>query len=217
MLAEMRGPEGGFYSALDADSEGEEGRFYVWTPAQLEEVLGERAAAVAEHYGVSERGNFEGANILHLPGGADAAPPEGLAEARRALYEARAKRVWPGLDDKRLASWNALAIAALADAGAVLGREDYLDAARAAAGFVLDSMRDDEGRLLRTYKDGRAHLNAYLEDHAFLLEALLTLYEASFEQRWFDEAEALAATMVARFEDPERGGFFSTSSDHEAP
>ena len=215
MLAEMRGPEGGFYSALDADSEGEEGRFYVWTPAQVEEVLGERTAAVCEHYGVSERSNFEGANILHLPAGADAAPPTGLAEARRALYEARAKRVWPGLDDKRLASWNALAIAALADAGAVLGREDYLEAARAAAGFVLDAMRDDEGRLLRTYKDGRAHLNAYLEDHAFLLEALLTLYEASFEQRWFDEAEALAATMAARFEDPERGGFFSTSSDHE--
>jgi uncharacterized protein YyaL (SSP411 family) len=215
LLAEMRGPEGGFYSALDADSEGEEGRFYVWTRQQLEQVLGDRAAAVAEHYGATEQGNFEGANILHLAAGAAAKRPQGLAEARRALYEARSARVRPALDDKRLASWNALAIAAFAEAGAVLGREDYLDAARACAAFVLESMRDEEGRLLRTYKDGRAHLNAYLEDHAFLLEALLVLYESTFEQRWFDEARTLAETMIARFGDPERGGFFSTSEDHE--
>ncbi len=97
----------------------------------------------------------------------------------------------------------------------MLGREDYLDAARTCAAFVLDSMRDEEGRLLRTYKDGRAHLNAYLEDHAFLLEALLVLYESTFEQRWFDQARTLAETMIARFGDPERGGFFSTSEDHE--
>jgi uncharacterized protein len=215
MLGEMRGPEGAFYSALDADSEGEEGRFYVWTPDQLEQVLAGDAEAVAEYYGVSESGNFEGANILHLPGGAGGERPSGLEEARRALYEARAKRVWPGLDDKRLASWNALAIAALADAGATLGREDYLDAARRCAEFVLGEMRDEEGRLLRTYKDGRAHLNGYLEDHAFLLEALLVLYEASFETRWFEEARALAETTIERFGDPERGGFFSTSDDHE--
>ena len=141
--------------------------------------------------------------------------PERFDEARRALYEARAKRVWPGLDDKRLASWNALAIAALAEAGAVLGREDYLDAARECAEFVLGSMRDEEGRLLRTYKDGRAHLNGYLEDHAFLLEALLALYEATFEPRWFEQARALAETTIERFGDPERGGFFTTSDDHE--
>jgi uncharacterized protein len=220
MLREMRGPEGGFYSALDADSEGEEGRFYVWTPAQIREVLGEGAEAVIEFYGVSERGNFEGANILHLPGGPGrfsepgGAPP-GLNAARRALYEARAERVRPGLDDKRLASWNALAVAALAEAGAVLGRDDYLDAARKCAGFVLGEMRDVDGHLLRTYKDGDARLNAYLEDHAFLLEALLTLYESSLEPGWFREAEQLAKTMLARFHDPERGGFFSTSDDHE--
>jgi uncharacterized protein YyaL (SSP411 family) len=215
MLREMRGPEGGFYSALDADSEGVEGKFYVWTPAQIREVLGEAAEPVIEYYGVSEGGNFEGLNILHLAAGAEAAEPEGLAEARQALLAARAQRVWPGLDDKRLTSWNALAIAALADAGAVLGREDYLDAARAGAEFVLTSLRDPSGHLLRTYKDGRAHLNAYLEDHAFLLEALLTLYESSFETRWFDEAQALAETTIERFGDPERGGFYSTSSDHE--
>ena len=218
MLAEMRGPEGGFYSALDADSEGEEGRFYVWTPGDSSSDGARRSAPAGRSPSTTaspRRGNFEGANILHLAGGAAGERPEGLAEARRALYEARAKRVWPALDDKRLASWNALAIAAFAEAGAVLGREDYLDAARACAAFVLDSMRDEEGRLLRTYKDGRAHLNAYLEDHAFLLEALLVLYESTFEQRWFDQARALAETMIARFGDPERGGFFSTSDDHE--
>jgi uncharacterized protein YyaL (SSP411 family) len=215
MLREMRGPEGGFYSALDADSEGEEGKFYVWTAEEIREVLGEAAKPLLEHYGVTEQGNFEGKNILHLAEGAAAEEPEGLAEMRRALFEVRAQRVWPGLDDKRLTSWNALAIAALADAGAVLGREDYLDAARGCAEFVLDQLREDDGRLLRTFKDGRAHLNAYLEDHAFLLEALLTLYESSFEQRWFAEARSLAETMIERFGDPERGGFFSTSSDHE--
>ncbi len=215
MLREMRGPEGGFYSALDADSEGEEGRFYVWTPEEIRAVLGEAAEPVIVHYGVTEQGNFEGSNVLHLARGAEAPEPDGLAEARKALLEARAQRVWPGLDDKRISSWNALAIAALADAGAVLGRADYLDAARACAEFVLDEMRDPDGNLLRTYKDGRAHLNAYLEDHAFLLEALLALYEAGFEERWFTEAQALADLTIERFGDPERGGFYSTSVDHE--
>jgi uncharacterized protein YyaL (SSP411 family) len=229
MLREMRGPEGGFYSALDADSEGEEGRFYVWTPAQIREVLEGSDPSnpncikflpldnqnLMQFYGITERGNFEGSNVLHLAQGVEGPEPEGLGEMRRALFEARAQRVRPGLDDKRLTSWNALAIAALADAGAVLGREDYLDAARACAEFVLGSLRDPGGRLLRTYKDGRAHLDAYLEDHAFLLEALLTLYESSFETRWFAEAQTLAETTIERFGDPERGGFYSTASDHE--
>jgi uncharacterized protein YyaL (SSP411 family) len=222
LLREMRGPEGGFYSALDADSEGEEGKFYVWTPDEIRAGLGTIPAAerpdpeeILAYYGVTETGNFEGRNILHLADGAAAPPPAGLEEARAALLAARAERVWPGLDDKRLCSWNALAITALAEAGAVLGRPDYLEAASACAEFVLGTMRDDGGRLLRTYKDGRAHLNAYLEDHAFLVEALLTLYEATFDPRWFKEARALAETMVERFGDPDRGGFYSTSTDHE--
>jgi len=225
MLREMRGPEGGFYSALDADSEGVEGKFYVWGAEEIRTVIGRdpncsslsssQVERLLQFYGVSESGNFEGKNILHLAEGVEAAEPEGLAEIRKALLDARAQRVWPGLDDKRLTSWNALAIAALADAGVVLGRDDYLDAARACAEFVLDRLRDADGRLLRTYKDGRAHLNAYLEDHAFLLEALLALYESSFEARWFEAARALAETMIERFGDPERGGFYSTSSDHE--
>jgi uncharacterized protein YyaL (SSP411 family) len=232
-LREMRGPEGGFYSALDADSEGEEGRFYVWTPDEIRSLLiepsvdpapGSRRIAFApeqvedlmRHYGVTEHGNFEGRSILHLAAGVEAAAPEGLDEMRHALYEARSKRVWPGLDDKRLTAWNALMIAALAEAGAVLGREDYLDAARDCADFVWNELRNDDGKLLRTYKDGEARLNAYLEDHAFLLEALLTLYEASFESIWFARARELADTLLANFADAERGGFFSTSDDHES-
>ena len=215
MLREMRGPEGGFFSAVDADSEGEEGRFYVWSPEQIRAVLGERAEPVIEHFGVSERGNFEGANVLHLAAGPGAEPPPGFERARRELFEARAERVPPGLDDKRLAAWNGLAIGALAQAGAALGRADYLDAARRCAEFVLGSMRAADGRLLRSYRDGEARLNAYLEDHAFLLEALLHLYEASFEPRWFAAARELADEIGARFGDPERGGFFSTASDHE--
>jgi uncharacterized protein YyaL (SSP411 family) len=215
-LREMRGPEGGFYSALDADSEGEEGRFYVWTADEVREVLGPAAEEVIAFYGVTEAGNFEGRNILHLAAGAAAEPPAGIAEARRALYEARSRRVWPGLDDKRLAAWNALMISALAEAGAALERPDYAEAAAACAGFVLEQMRTDGGRLLRTYKDGEARLDAYLEDHAFLVEALLTLYQATFEQRWFDQARALAETMIARFGDADRGGFFSTAADAES-
>jgi uncharacterized protein len=168
------------------------------------------------HYGVTEGGNFEGRNILHLPQGLSADEPPRLAEARAALYDARSKRVWPGLDDKRLCSWNALMIAALAEAGAALERPDYLEAATACAEFVWTELRDADGRLLRSWKDGEAKLNAYLEDHAYLVEALLTLYEAGFEVRWFDAARETADAMIERFADPERGGFFTTSHDHDA-
>ncbi len=227
-LREMRGPEGGFMAALDADSEGEEGRFYVWTPEEIRDTLGDRAGAVIDYYGVTERGNFEGRNILHVPGGPEADPPEGLEETRRALCTQRSRRVWPGKDDKRLTSWNALMIGALAEAGAALPCDEYLDAAVACAEFVWRDLRDDDGRLLRTYKpaassasrpgaagDGEARLKGYLEDYAFLLEALLTLYEASFDVRWFDAARETADAMLELFADPERGGFFTTGSDHE--
>ncbi|MEP6955122.1 MAG: thioredoxin domain-containing protein [Solirubrobacteraceae bacterium] len=214
-LREMRGPEGGFYSALDADSEGVEGKFYVWTLDELRGALdpADTDAAIA-WFGASERGNFEGANILESRG------PEPEVQQRlriRAkLLEARSARVRPGLDDKRLTAWNALMIAALADAGAVFGRADYLDAARTAAAFVLDDLRTPEGRLLRTYNATSAKIAAYLEDHAFLLEALLALYEATFEPRWFTEARTLADTMITHFADPELGGFFSTADDSPA-
>jgi uncharacterized protein len=220
-LREMSGPESGFYSALDADSEGEEGRFYVWDENEMREALGEAGIAgdaverVLGYWGVSAAGNFEGKSILHVPLGASARQPPELADARTALYAWRDGRVRPGLDDKRICSWNALMIAALADAGAALGRQDYLDAASACARFIWESMRDSEGRLLRTWKAGQGRLNAYLEDHAYLVEALLRLYEATLEVRWFDAARETADSMIERFADEENGGFFTTSSDHE--
>ncbi len=220
-LREMHGPEGGFYSALDADSEGVEGLFYIWTEGEAREALegggiaSEEIERVLGYWGVSAAGNFEGGNVLHVPLGASAKPPPRLPDARRLMLAAREQRVRPGLDDKRLTSWNALMISALADAGAAMGRSDYLDAATGAARFVLDELRDDDGHLLRTWKDGEGRLNGYLEDHAFLLEALLRLYEATFEQRWFDAARDTADAMIARFGDEERGGFFTTSTDHE--
>jgi uncharacterized protein YyaL (SSP411 family) len=213
-LREMRAPEGGFYSALDADSEGEEGKFYVWTSDEVRALLpADEAESVIRHWGLDAEPNFEGhANVLHVAH--EEIDPAVRERARATLYEARSERVPPGLDDKRLAAWNALMIAALADAGAALDREDYLDAARTCAAFVLTRMRDKEGRLLRTFKDERPNLNAYLEDHAFLVEGLLVLYEATFETRWFAEARALADTMIERYGDPD-GGFYTTSIDHE--
>jgi uncharacterized protein YyaL (SSP411 family) len=210
-LREMRGDEGGFLSALDADSEGVEGKFYVWSVEELRSVLGSDADEAIAYFGASDGGNFEGANILTR----GSEEPDGLESIRARLYDVRSQRIWPGLDDKRICSWNALMISALADAGAVLERPDYLDAARACASFVLESMRGADGRLLRTWKDGEAKLNGYLEDHAFLLEALLSLYEATFEPRWFEAARSVADFTVSHFADDERGGFFETADYHE--
>jgi hypothetical protein len=216
-LREMRGPEGGFCSALDADSEGVEGKFYVWTVEQLRDALGNELSEPAiRYFGASPEGNFEeGANVLEARGDA----PEQLPEIRRRLLAARAERIRPGLDDKRLTAWNALMISALADAGAVLERRDYLDAACACANFVLSELRDADNNLLRTWKDGgvggggRDPIPAYLEDHAYLLQALLVLYEATFDERWYVEAVALADSMIERFADGEHGGFFTTAAD----
>jgi uncharacterized protein len=211
-LREMHGPEGGFCAALDADSEGVEGKFYVWTLDELRDVLGSDLADTALEY--FRPRPFEHALILE--GRGPEPPPDVLTEIQRRLLAARSRRVRPGLDDKRLTAWNALMIAALAEAGAVLERSDYLEAAVRCASFVLDDLRDSDGRLLRTWKGGRGRIAAYLEDHAFLVEALIGLYEATGDPRWFGEAVRLADTMIERFADPERGGFFTTASDHEA-
>jgi uncharacterized protein len=220
-LREMRGPEGGFYSALDADSEGVEGRFYVWTTAELRDALGQDADAAIAWLGVTEQGNFSdphhpqpGWNVLTDRG--PAPDREARERIRSRLLEVREGRERPALDDKRLTSWNALMISALADAGAALGEPRYRDAAVACAEFLHSHMRDEHGRLLRTYNDGHAKIDAYLEDHAFLLEALITLFEATCEERWLHQASALADEMIARFADPDNGGFFSTASDGEA-
>jgi uncharacterized protein YyaL (SSP411 family) len=216
-LREMRGPEGGFCSALDADSEGVEGKFYVWTVDELLAALGGTGLAgeALAYFGPSAEGNFDGSNVLEGRG----PEPARLTEIQARLLEVRAERVRPGLDDKRLCSWNALMISALAEVGAALQREDYLEAAVACAEFLLGSLRDDTDpahpQLLRTWKDGRGHIAAYLEDHAYLLEALLTLYEATFDPRWYAEAVAIADVMIARFADEERGGFFTTASDQD--
>ncbi|HEV3230083.1 MAG TPA: thioredoxin domain-containing protein [Solirubrobacteraceae bacterium] len=222
VLREMRSAEGGFFSALDADSDGEEGKFYVWTVGELEAALGSDADAAISYFGATEEGNFEGRNVLQAHG----PEPEALDRIRSRLLQVRSERQRPGLDDKQLTSWNALMISALADAGSVLRQaedaalradgERYLAAAGDGAEFVLSHLRGPDGRLLRTYRNGEARLNGYLEDHGFLIEALLTLYEATFQERWFAEARALADVTIERFSDPERGGFYSTASDHES-
>jgi uncharacterized protein len=215
VLREMGGSEGGFYSALDADSDGVEGRFYVWTTAGLESVLGQDADAAIRWFGATEQGNFAdphhpepGLNVLE-----DRGPrPDALTRERirRRLLDARAMRTRPGLDDKRLTSWNALMISALAEAG-----DGYLDAAVACAEFVLRDLRTTDGRLLRTYNNGEAKLDAYLEDYAFLLEAFVALFEATCEERWLAHSTTLADELIERFSDPENGGFFSTAADGE--
>jgi len=216
-LREMRAPDGGFFSSLDADSEGVEGRFYVWTTAELVSALGADADAALDWFGATDGGNFAegpaGSNVLESRG--PEPDPQVRARIRARLLAVRAHRVRPATDDKRVASWNALMITALADAGAALERPDYLDAARATASFLLEVQRDDAGRLQRTFNRGAAKHPGFLEDHAFLLEALLALYEATFEERWFLAARDTADELLARFADDEHGGFFSTADDGE--
>jgi hypothetical protein len=211
VLREMTDPAGGFYSAQDADSEGHEGKFFVWTPEEIRAVLGAEADAAMAYWGVDGGPNFEGTSILYLPGEPDA---ERMAAARRKLYEARERRVRPGRDDKVLAAWNGLMGQALAEAGRALGRPEYLAAAVRNAEFVLGSMRRD-GRLCRTWKAGEARLNGYLEDYSMVTAALVTLYESTFDRRWLDEARGLAAEMLRLFWDDTLEGFYDTGIDHE--
>jgi hypothetical protein len=227
---EMTLPDGGFAASQDADSVGpdghsEEGAFYVWSLAEIEAALGDDAAPFAAAYDVRTVGNWEGHTILRrvradreleaVVGPAD--PPtiaERLADARRRLFEARERRVRPARDDKALASWNGLMLAAISEAARALDRPDYLALAERNAAFALAHLRTPDGRLRRSWKDGRATLNGYLEDYANLAEGLLALYETSFYPRWFSAARDLADQMLAHFADP-AGGFFDTSDDHE--
>jgi hypothetical protein len=213
LLREMTSPEGAFYSATDADSEGEEGRFFVWTERQIREVLGDEADRFSRFFGVGPEGNWEGVNVLHVPR-PDEDEWQALAPARARLYEARAKRVPPLRDEKILASWNGLAISAMAFGGRVLGEPRYVEAAARAADFVLSRMVKD-GRLQRSWLGGQAGVPAFLEDHAFLAQGLLDLYEATFEVRWLEAALDLALKTEALFGDPEGGGWFQTATDHE--
>jgi uncharacterized protein YyaL (SSP411 family) len=222
LLRELRHPDGGFLSSQDADSEGVEGKFFVWSWDELVEAAGEPVAAAL---GASPDGNWEGTNVLWRP-----VPPRAIAgelgidaeglerdleSARARLMELRAERVRPATDDKVLAAWNAMAIAALAEAGRAFERTDYVEAAVRAARFVLTALRDDEGRLLRSWRDGRAGRPAFADDHALMADACLTLYETTFELEWFEQARALADDLLRLFHDEERGGFFQTGTDAE--
>lgn len=220
---------GGFYSTTDADSEGEEGKFFVWTAAELRALLPtDVAEAALAWWGVTEAGNFEGTNILNVPrlpseDGALAATlgitpdtfRERVESARQTLYAHRLTRVPPGLDDKLLTAWNGLMLASLSEAARVLNRADYRAAAVNNAEFVLRELSMPDGRLYRTHKDGASKLNGYLEDYADLIDGLIELYQTTFEPRYFREAQRLTDHVLAHFAAPD-GGFFDTSDDHEA-
>jgi uncharacterized protein YyaL (SSP411 family) len=217
---EMLDDSGGFYSTQDADSEGEEGKFFVWTPDEIREILKDDADDFMAAYGVTQHGDFEGKNILEFVGDMNKRPAR--AEARRKLFEAREERVRPGRDEKVLTSWSGLMLATFAEAVRFLDRDDYREVAERNAAFLLGELRQESGRLLRTWKRrpervegaGEAKLNGYLEDYSYLIEGLLELYQTTFDPRWFVGAQELAETMVARFHAP-GGGFFDTSDDHE--
>ena len=214
IMREMQGPDGGYYSSLDADSEHEEGKFYVWDREQVRSVLDpEEFQEIATHYGLDQPPNFENKH-WHLRIAGPFQNEGRLELARSKLFAAREQRVRPGRDEKILVSWNALAIRGMARAGRVFGRPTWVASARRALGFIRGRMWKD-GRLLATAKDGRAHLSAYLDDYAFLIAALLELLQAGFSGADLEFAEQLAEVLLEQFEDPEAGGFFFTARDHE--
>ena len=227
ILREMTSPAGGFYSAQDADSEGEEGKFYVWSfdefRAALDGVTDHLDALIA-YWGLTPEGNFEGKNILHVTDMLERVAVrhgltveqmrEEVATARTVLFTLRKRRVAPARDDKILAAWNGMTLAALAEAARVLGRDDYREAAVQNARFLLGEMSSADGRLFRSHKDGISKINGYLEDYAHVIDGLLELYMTTFETRWFSEAQRLADVVLAHFR-AEDGGFYDTSDDHD--
>ncbi|MDD5558868.1 thioredoxin domain-containing protein [Candidatus Methylomirabilis sp.] len=227
ILREMTAPEGGFYSATDADSEGVEGKFYVWTPVEIEAILGEEEARrFCAYYDITSSGNWEGKSIPNIRrAAAQVATKLGVSveelqasvdRARSTVYEARRKRVSPGLDDKILTAWNGMMISAMAEGYRILGEKGYFDAAVRAADFLLSTLLSSDGRLLRTYRAGTAHLHAYLEDYAYLCEGLIDLYEAGGAVQYLYAAVSMAERLLADFADEESGAFYTTSRGHEA-
>jgi uncharacterized protein len=227
VVREMTSPEGGFYSTQDADSEGEEGKFFLWGAQDIRQLLDPHDANLfMAYYDVTPRGNFEGKNILHVPRPIDEIATEAqlsvgevqasLKLSHKVLFKTREMRVKPARDEKVLTAWNGLMLRSFAEAGRYLDRPDYLQVAVNNATFLLNKLRAENGRLLRTYKDGRARLNGYLEDYVFLADGLLALYEATFETRWFVEARKLLDEAIALFASDQQGGFFDTGNDHEA-
>jgi uncharacterized protein len=225
VLREMTDPLGGFYSTQDADSEGHEGKFFVWDIGEIRSALGDTATTLfCDYYNVTDKGNFEGKNILNVTrtledvATANRVPVDelhaSLGKSIRILFDIREKRVKPDRDEKIITAWNGLMLASFAEAGVILNRPDYTDAARRNGEFVLANLYRD-GFLLRTYKNGVAKFNAYLEDYAFFVEGLVTLYETTGEFRWLSEALALTDRMIEEFWDETNGGFFFTGKSHE--
>jgi uncharacterized protein YyaL (SSP411 family) len=227
VLSRMTSPEGGFYTAEDADSEGVEGKYYVWSLDEVRQTLGtDRAGIFAAVFDVTEDGNWEGSSILNLPVSLNEAAArlgkdpqslrEELEEDREKLLSARDRRIPPGKDTKILTAWNGLMLATLAEAGRVLNEPRYLEAARRNAAFLLENLRGNDGRLLRSFKDGQAKFNGYLDDYACLIDGLTRLFEATGDERPVRAAVELADVMIAEFRDPSEGGFYYTGQSHEA-
>ena len=226
VMRDLTDRSGGFYSSEDADSEGVEGKFYVWTKAEALEILGaEEGEIFCEFYDITESGNFEhGTSIINTPHNLENFAERKklsveelnkiLASGRKKLFYVREERVRPGLDNKVLTAWNGLMLTAFAEAANILGRDDYRAVARRNADFILESLMQN-GRLLRTYKEGKAKLNGYIEDYAYVIEGLIATYEATFDLKYFNQARALADKMIEQFWDEKEEGFFFTSSDHE--
>ena len=221
---EMTSPEGGFYSSLDADSEGREGKFYVWSEDEIDSLLGGDARAFKSYYGVTAGGNFEGKNILFVARDHAAAAEhagvevdlleEVLAKGKKVLYEARAKRVWPGRDEKILAAWNGLMLRGVATAARVLEREDFRNLAIRNAEFLSREMVK-AGRVMRSHKEGVTRINGFLEDHAAVALGFLAVYEMTFDERWIERAGRIADAMIEWFWDDQTGAFFDTAGDGE--
>jgi hypothetical protein len=227
---EMTAPGGGFYSTLDADSEGHEGKFYVWDEAELDALLGDDAPAVKQYWGVTAGGNFEGKNILYVPndprvvsrrtGVELPALAAAVSRARQTLYDVRSRRVWPGRDEKVLAAWNGLMLRAMAEAARAFGNAEYRETALANGEFLLESLvrhdADGGARVMRSHKDGVTRIDGFLEDHAAVGLGFLALYELTFAREWLDRARALADACVARFWDDASGAFYDTAKDAES-
>ncbi len=228
VLREMYDPEnGGFYSTQDADSEGVEGKFFVWELSEVEDIIGEENAEIfCEFYDITPHGNFEGENILHIQTPSDVfarklgmdqdALEMLLTDCKQKLFVEREKRIKPGLDDKILTSWNGIMIRGMAMGYQLTGRLEYLTACEKSAEFVLNTLSQEDGLLLRTYREGKSHLNAYLEDYSYFIAGLVALYEASFDAKWLTEAERLAYIMIEQFADVDGEGFFFTGKAHES-
>ena len=214
LAREMTSPDGGFYSTLDADSEGEEGKFYVWSHDELRELLGDDADAMLRYWSVTPEGNFEGHNILHVSGDVARPRQDMLTRAKARLFAAREKRVRPGRDEKILAAWNGLMLRAVAEAARVFGDAGWRSLAVRNGEFLFEQMLRD-GRVYRSHKDGASRIAGFLEDHAAIGLGALALYELTFDAQWLDRARSLAGAMVQWFWDVDAEAFFDTPSDHE--